>query len=100
MSDPKPNVQLAILQFLREHNASTASAVSAIYPSITRSCQDLGNVSRERRLNWARVHLCKLRKERLVASRPAKRPAELRSRGIYKLWELTPEGHAHIASAT
>lgn len=95
----RPSVQLAILQYLQEHKAATASQVSEIYPRVTRSCQDPSEVTHERRLNWARVHLCHMRAEGLVDSRPAARPQGLRSRGIYKLWELTPAG-ARLTEAT
>lgn len=98
-SDTRPSVQLAILQYLREHSAATASQVSEIYPQVTRSCQDPARVTHERRLNWARVHLCHMKAGGLVDSRPAVRPDGLRSRGIYKLWELTPAG-ARLTEAT
>lgn len=97
MSDDRLSVRLAILQFLQERVAATANEVSEIYPRVTRSCQ-AHDATHERRLNWARVHLCHMRADDLVTSRPACKPDGLTSRGIYKLWELTPAGRRMLVT--
>ena len=91
-----PSVSLSILRLLQERQAATASDVGELYVDVSRTCMDAENAPRERMLNWARVHLCKLRQRGLVESRLAARPDSAQPHGIYKVWEITPAGAARL----